>query len=207
MATTSSAANKNNVVKTEDDQEECKEKPLHIYYCLCGQMVLVIDTPLEKLPFRPIDGARVIDNTKHVNKITSEDEETIYIKREKGIERQYRKKCIKCGLSLYYQFEQNMPNSPKFLISNSLSKESSSSNIYDQITLEPKRIIKNIKREDRGKSGSVTVSTIDEEEEELEAREIANSYTENARVIEIQLERKGINKRKLLEEVDIFIII
>lgn len=31
-----------NVVKTAEDKEECNEKPLHIYYCLCGQLVLVI---------------------------------------------------------------------------------------------------------------------------------------------------------------------
>jgi hypothetical protein len=177
-----------------------------VFFCLFHS-----DNALDRLPLRSSDNSRVIDPSKHAYKITCSDEpEIVYIKRERGIEKQLRKKCAKCGLSIYYEHGESsgehesakvVQHSPKFLIANSLTKESKSSNVYDHITLEPKKIIKNIRREDHGKSGSVTISTIDEEEEELEAREIANSYSENARVIEIQLERKGMNKRKILEDV------
>jgi hypothetical protein len=119
-------------------------------------MVLVIDCLIEKLPLRPIDNSRVIDSQKHVQKVTCKDEnEIVFINREKGIEKQYRKKCIKCDLCLFYQFEPNSPNAPKFLIANAVTKESTSTNIYDQMSAEPKKVIKNIKREDRGKSASV----------------------------------------------------
>jgi hypothetical protein len=166
-----SAAAAKNVVIEDDDQEECKERPLHIYYCLCGQMVLVLDCPLDKLPLRPTDSARVVDSSKNVNKLTCEDEEIVYIRRENGIEKQYRKKCVKCGLSLFYQHKdfKSKSNQVIFVMNGSVTKESKKSSVYSQISGDSKRVIKNIKREDRGKNSSVTVSTIDEEEEELEA--------------------------------------
>lgn len=117
-----------------------------------------------------MDNARVIDPSKHVHKITSQDCDIVYLKRDKGIERQYHKKCIKCGLPVYYQFEQQSSQTVvKFIIAKALTTQSRSSNIYDQITLEPNKVIKNIKREEKGKNASVTISTIEEEEADLES--------------------------------------
>jgi hypothetical protein len=118
---------------------------------------------------RQTDNSRVIDSSRHAHKITSQDDEIVYIRREKGIEKQYRRKCVKCGLSIFYQHENNSPDAPKFLIANSLSKKSTSKDIYDHITLEPTKIVRNIKREDKGRSALVTVSTVEEEDDEMEA--------------------------------------
>ena len=130
-----------------------------------------LDCPIDKLPLRSTDGARVVDSSKNVNKLTCEDGEVVYIRRENGIERQYRKKCIKCGLSLFYQHNdpRSKENEVIFVLNGSVTRDSKKSNVYSQISGDSKRVIKNIKREDRGKTSSVTVSTIDEEEEELEA--------------------------------------
>ena len=53
------------------------------------------DSLLEKLPLRKKDGARVIDGQKHVNKITCDMDDIVYIQREVGIEKQHRLKCRK----------------------------------------------------------------------------------------------------------------
>lgn len=57
------------------------------------------DCSIEKLPLRRKDGARVIDGAAHAHKITSDVGETVLIRREEGIEKQFR---FKVSTNLLY---------------------------------------------------------------------------------------------------------
>lgn len=192
------------VCTDNEDHEVYGDKPLYTYHCHCGQMVLILDCILEKLPLRPTDKARVIDKRKHANRVTNvEKMDNVYLRRKNGIELQFREKCQKCNLPIYYRHKED-DSSVRFVFNNALltDKDSSfKSNIYKQ--MDKPREVKLVKHtKDMGKFSSVTVSTMDEDEDALEAREIADSYAANAKVIEKQLERKGLLNKRTLQTVD-----
>lgn len=173
---------------TKDQEEYSDEKPLHLYYCLCGQMTLILgkilpyyiveinyflftDCAIEKLPLRKRDGARVLDASNHAHKLICDTDETVYIKRQDAIEKQYRLKCKKCELLLYYKHDPQSHVS--FIVKGSLIKSTNEgpiNDIYNQVPIEkPKKIMVTKHTKNMGKFSSVTVSTIDEEEDEIEA--------------------------------------
>jgi len=183
-------------LETGREAHEADDKPLHVYYCLCGQMATILDRQLEKLPLRSRDGSRVIDGTRHANKTKLVFDEIVHIKRPEGIEKQHRYKCQGCGIALFYKHD---PKSPvTFVFKGAIRTTAagiSQKDIYSQVAQEqPKKrmVTKNFRT--MGKNSSVTVSTVSDDEDELEDKEIAESYALNAQIINKQLDRRGLKR-------------
>ncbi|KAF8165228.1 hypothetical protein B0H34DRAFT_688376 [Crassisporium funariophilum] len=82
---------------------------LRVYYCICGEFILVIDKSLATLPRRKSDNAIIVrsqdsDSGKaRVFKLNAVTEEPILLERQGGHERQYRFHCPRCSLKIGYQ--------------------------------------------------------------------------------------------------------
>ncbi|XP_064394980.1 STING ER exit protein-like [Halichondria panicea] len=181
------------VTDTKDKEEYKGDAPLYVYNCVCGHLALIIDSTLDKLPLRKKDGARVVDVSKNANRVYCTPSGVTYLKREGGIERQYRHKCKKCSLQLYYRhvntdekvtfiFPDVLVQSGEKPITAEKPKELDAAAI-----LRKKRVMMTRHTHDAGKYSTVTVSTVDEEEDEIEAREIASSYESNAGLVHKQV--------------------
>ena len=108
-----------------------------------------------------------------------------------------RYKCKACGLQLFYKHDPE--KDVIFVFQGAIRTANqgiSQKDIYSQVAQEglaKKRMVtKNFRT--MGKNSCVTVSTVSDDEDELEDKEIAESYALNAQIINKQLDRRG-NKR------------
>jgi len=82
---------------------------LRVYYCICGEFILVIDKSLTSLPRRKTDGATIIraqddgSAKARVFKLNAAPKEPVLVEREGGHERQYKFHCPRCNLPVAYQ--------------------------------------------------------------------------------------------------------
>jgi len=111
-----------------------------------------------------------------------------------------------CGLQLFYKHDP--ASNVTFVIKGavvSATQSKANKDIYHQIaqeqitqkSLKVPQVTK--KTKNMGKFSSVTVSTVSDEEDDMEEKEIADSYAMNAAIINKQMERKGMggkSKRK-----------
>lgn len=211
----------------QQSHEYRDETSLIVYDCLCGQMCLITETPVKRLPLRLKDGARVLDASRTTFKLylaPAKAEDVVYLSasgqgpakktgsNDQFVERQYVQKCARCALPVVYRCTplpkagQTDEHSVLFIIDGALvarkvtdpSRSSGGRGAYQQkrnnpcdASAPPKSRV-NITKKDMGKFSSVTISTVDEEEDEIEEREVADSYAANARIIERNLKRKKL---------------
>ena len=126
----------------------------------------------------------------------------MYLKRSEGIERQYRQKCKKCGLLLYYKHDPQSHVS--FIVRGSLIKSTNEgpiTDIYNQVAIEkPKKIMVTKHTKNMGKFSSVTVSTIDEEEDEIEAVRVSLRDERETKVLFFLLSFSEGSRRQLRQQ-------
>ena len=147
---------------------------------------------MEKLPLRRVDGARVLDPKINAHKITTQEiPEKVFIKREQGIEAQKRFKCKKCSLPLFYRCDNP---SITFIISRALRAKAETLESTKLLQGQQNKVFIKKQTKNMGKFSSVTVSTIEDEEDEIAEKEIADSFAANAKIIEKQLERRMAKK-------------
>ncbi|KAH7887637.1 hypothetical protein F5I97DRAFT_1861753 [Phlebopus sp. FC_14] len=82
---------------------------LRVYYCICGEFILVIEKSLAALPKRHTDGATIIRSQDSdagkavVFKLNAQSTDPVLVERSGGHERQYRFTCPRCNLLVAYQ--------------------------------------------------------------------------------------------------------
>uniref|UniRef100_A0A6G1SGS6 STING ER exit protein n=1 Tax=Aceria tosichella TaxID=561515 RepID=A0A6G1SGS6_9ACAR len=205
-----------------DQRAGARDDNLTVYYCWCGNIGLILDCKIHKLPLRERDGARVLDSKRHNFKLSCvdmkkplvEDDVTFVKWSDNEFEKQYRLKCKKCCLWTFYKHSPD--SSTVFIVDRAMnirprnplmaakvaSGALGSTEYSDHMRpATSSGIVRRTESNPGKRFGSVAVSTMEEEEAEVEAKDIANSYQLNATIVKRELERQEqLRKRQRMDD-------
>jgi hypothetical protein len=156
--------------------------------------------------------------------MTCEDDETTFIRRPEGVEKQFRKKCKKCGLLLFYQHQPG--SNVMFIVRGAVTTTCNSAtgddgapaNFFQHVAAQaaaagpsdgsaPEKIVLTKRTKNMGKFSSVTVSTVDEEDEEIEAVSNSSFLLHKISTLDLHSENTEallVSERFASKEVDFF---
>ncbi|KAI8835047.1 hypothetical protein HDU81_002365 [Chytriomyces hyalinus] len=98
------------IVSASKDEDDSGSR-MNIYYCLCGEFLLILDVKIDRLPRRQTDGAFILNTKKRTYKLNTVFSKKVVVKRTPeegnpdkkiGFEAQNRHCCPKCGLFVCY---------------------------------------------------------------------------------------------------------
>jgi len=96
-------------------------RPLRVFYCLCGEFILVCENSLKLMAQRHTDNAYAIRckdsaaGRASMFKLNASSAGQVFIHREAGLELQHRFKCPRCELPVAYQTTPPPAGSGEFL--------------------------------------------------------------------------------------------
>lgn len=180
-----------------DQDNDSKKGQLNVYYCLCKKLALACSGfELENLQKRKVDNARYVPPDV-TYKLSHRPGPTVCLTRSRGKERQHRLLCVNCGLLLAYK--PRLDSEDMYIVDGAVLRQDEEANISrgDNQPVVPKRNEIGA----TSKYGSVSVSTTTEEEEaEIESRELGANYDANASVINMLLNRGGNKRSRVSKE-------
>ena len=89
------------IAHAADEQFQRTFTTLHCTHCT--HYAAILSSPLDALPLRHTDGAHILQTDKHMFKLKLRQGNVVALRRERGVEKQWRWNCQHCQLPVAYQ--------------------------------------------------------------------------------------------------------